>query len=329
VSVRDVEGSRVEAIKQFRLAASIQPDFADAHAGHAYLLSLTLPEDIGMTWDELIVEQRRVNARALQLDADNDLALVAKASALQNFYGEVDQALAIGQGVLRRSPNFGPGHYSIAASLWMQGRSREALDHVEQAIERDPFDTFTRLYRAAILYSLGDYEAVRDAVRECRQACMGNAWLWLIAMAGFATPEQVESDFPLLAKWATAQGASSENIAEVRGIVEGLVVGRTHALKPFKDGEIRDFTQAALAARLRSFEDGLRYARIAADRAQPDRIIDILNEGRVTFTPEQRADPRYHTLFRHPKLIRIAAARRKQGVTAGLPAFPVQPYTGR
>ncbi len=61
---------------------------------------------------------------------------------------------------------------------------------------------------------------------------------------------------------------------------------------------------------------------------QPDSVIDILNDGRVTFTAEQRADPRYHQLFRHPKLIKIATARRKQGVTAGLPIFPVKPYTG-
>ena len=329
VSVRDVEGSRVEAIKQFRLAASIQPDFADAHAGHAYLLALTLPEDIGMTWRELIAEQRRVNARALQLNRDNDLALIAKATALHNFHGEVDEALAIGQAVLRRSPNYAPGHYSVAASLWMRGRSREALDHVEQAIERDPFDTFTRLYRAAILYSLGDYEAVRDSIRECRQGCTGNAWLWLIAMAGFATPEQAESDFPLLAKWATAQGIPSADIAIGRGIVDGLVHGRPYALKPLEDREVRDFTQAAIAARLLNFEAGLRYARMAADRAQPDRLVDILNHGRVTFTAEQRADPRYHQLFRHPKLVHIAAARRKEGVTAGLPAFPVKAYTGR
>ena len=329
VSVRDVEGSRVEAIKQFRLAASIQPDFADAHAGHAYLLALTLPEDIGMTWNELIAEQRRVNARALQLDAKNDLALIAKASALHNFYGDVDEALAIGKDVLGRSPNFVPGHYSIAASLWMRGRGREALNHVEQAIDRDPFDTFIRLYRSAILYSLGDYEAVRDAVMECQQGCMGNAWLWMIAMAGFATPEQVETDFPALAKWATAQGFPAEDIADGRGIVEALVLGRPHTPKRLKDEEIRDFTEAAIAARLVSFEQGLHYARIAADRAQPDRVIDILNEGRVTFTPEQRADPRYHLLFRHPKLARIAAARRNEGVLAGLPLFPMKAYAGR
>src|SRR5690606_28091686 len=42
VSVRDERDARVEAIRQFRLAGSIQPDFPDAHAGHAYLLALSV-----------------------------------------------------------------------------------------------------------------------------------------------------------------------------------------------------------------------------------------------------------------------------------------------
>ena len=90
-----------------------------------------------------------------------------------------------------------------------------------------------------------------------------------------------------------------------------------------------DFPNAAIAARLISFDEGMRYARVAVDNSHADAILDILNEGRVTFTPEQRADPRYHDLFRHRNLVKIAAARRKNGVTAGLPVFPVKPYTGR
>jgi hypothetical protein len=84
-----------------------------------------------------------------------------------------------------------------------------------------------------------------------------------------------------------------------------------------------EFDDAAIEARLLSFDAGLRLARIAADRRQSDYVLGILNDGRATFTPEQRADPRYHQLFRHPKLIRIAAARRKQGGygwTASVPA---------
>lgn len=148
-------------------------------------------------------------------------------------------------------------------------------------------------------------------------------------MVGFATPGQYREDFPLIAERAAADGASAADLAKARGIADALILGRSYTLPKFEDEDDMHFSGAAIAARLIGFEEGLRYARVAADRDQPDGVIDLLNEGRVTFTPEQRADPRYHQLFRHPKLIKIAAARRREGVTAGLPVFPVEPYTGR
>ena len=69
----------------------------------------------------------------------------------------------------------------------------------------------------------------------------------------------------------------------------------------------------------------LRETTVAC--ADNKAVFDILNDGRVTFSREQRADTRYHQLFRHPKLVGILAARRKAGVNAGLPVFPVKPYT--
>lgn len=329
VSVRDQKESRLEAIKQFRLAASIQPDFADAHAGHAYLLALTMPGQLGLTWEQLIAEQRRVTARALELDPDNDLALIAKASAFTNFNGDADQALAIDQAVLKRSPNFGPALYSMAASLWMMGRPREALDQLDRAIDQDPFDNILRFYRAKILYSLGDYEAVRDAARKCPSPCVGISFVWFLAMAGFATPAQFNEDRPALEERARADGASANEIADIGIVTEALILGHPYTPPPIENEEFIDFSAAAMEARLVSFEEGLRFARIAVDRHQPDDALDILNEGRVTFTPEQRADPRYHQLFRHPKLVKIAAARRREGATAGLPVFPVKAYAGR
>ena len=331
VSVRDDRNARVEAIKQFRLAASIQPDFADAHAGHAYLLALSMPSQLGMSWQELSNEQRRATDRALQLDPDNDLASIARATALMNFEGKVDAALAIDRAVIARSPNFGPAHYSIAASLWMRGRSREALGHLELAIERDPFDTLLRFYRAKILYSLGDYQGVRHAAEQCPQRCAGTGWFWLLAMAGFADADTYREDFPIFIKQARAEGISADDVDEARGIVEAYILGRPYPLEPVDGTGPRpvEFTDAAIDNHLIGFEAGLNAARLALEFAHADAVLDILNEGRVTFTAQQRADPRYHQLFRHPKVANIAAARRQEGVTAGLPVFPVKPYTGR
>ena len=329
VSVRDERDARLEAIKQFRLAASLDPDFADAHAGYAYLLALSVPHQLGMSWTELIAEQRRAAARALELDADNDLARIATATALHNFEGDSERAIPIEQAVLKRSPNFAPAHYSKAASLWLRGRAREAIHHLDQAIDRDPFDIQPQFYRIQILYSLGDYEAVRDAVRDCAVPCLGGGWFWVMAMAGYATPAQYREDMPALSERARAEGVSPEDLAETSKVIEALVFDRPFTPRPLDDVGALDFIDAAFEARLVSFDAALRIASSAVERHQADNVLNILNEGRVTFTPDQRADPRYHALFKHPKLAKIAAARRKAGVTAGLPVFPVKPYTGR
>ena len=329
VSVRDDRGARREAIKQFRLAASIEPGFADAHAGHAFLLALSSPSQLGTGWKEIIAQQQASASQALKLDPDNELALVAKAIALQNFFGNIDDALAIDQAVLRRAPNFGPAHYSMATGLWMQGRSRDAVNHIEQAIGLDPFDTLLQFYRAKILYSLGDYDGVRDAARQCPQSCAGTGWFWLLAMAGFAGPDVYREDFPEFVKYARNSGIPDEGLAETRRIAETFILGRSHSLKPIDGPGPVEFSDAAIDARFGGLAVGLRTARLALERAHADSVLDILNDGRVTFSPEQRADPRYHALFRHPKLAQIAAARRARGVKAGLPFFPVKPYTGR
>ncbi|HET9811215.1 MAG TPA: TIR domain-containing protein [Sphingomicrobium sp.] len=329
VSVRDAENSRQEALKQFRLAASIDPGFADAHAGYAYLMALSMPDQVGMAWPELMSEQRRAADRALKIDPENDLALVATAVALQNFDGEVERSISIDEAVLKRSPNFGPAHYSMATGLHMAGRSRDALDQLDQAIDRDPFDDLLRFYRAAILNSMGDYDGVRAAVTDCVDPCGGITFEWFSALIGFGTPELYHNDFPKFAERVRAGGISEEDLAEVRGIAESFILGRPFALSRLDDGVSMDFAAAAIAARMISFDEGLRYAFVAANDQQPDTVADILNGGRMTFTPEQRADPRYHQLFRHPRLVKIAAARRKNGVTAGLPVYPVKPYTGR
>jgi len=328
VSVRDNRDARIEAIKQFRLAASIEPDFAEAHAGEAYVLALSLPRQLGISWQQLMTEQRRARARALELDPNNDFALISGATALKNFNGDADAALAIDRAVLKQSPDFGPAHYSMAASLWMRGRGREALDHLERAIDRDPFDILLRLYRAQILYSLGDYEAVRSTVEKCPEPCAGIGFLWFVAMLGLATPAQYAEDWPAFVERGRVDRVPPEIMADAKAMADALILGRPYKPGPVNNGAV-GFVDAAFEARLGSFEEGLHLAGMAADNEHADSALDILNEGRVTFTPDQRADPRYHALFRHPKLIKIAAARRREGVTAGLPIFPVKTYTGR
>lgn len=112
-------------------------------------------------------------------------------------------------------------------------------------------------------------------------------------------------------------------------MAEAFILGKPYKGQPALDDPFVGFVDAAMAARLVGFEQALRIAAKAADKEHADSLLDILNEGRVTFTPAQRADPRYHQLFRHPKLAKIAAVRRREGVNAGLPVFPIKTYVGR
>jgi hypothetical protein len=243
--------------------------------------------------------------------------------------GDVEQAIPIDRAVLKKSPNFVPGLYSMAGSLWMSGQAREALHHLDLAIERDPFDSLLRVYRAKILYSLGDYQGVHDTAQSCPEPCANIGNVWLLAMASQATEAEYRRDFPALEQRALASGWTAEDLVEARAVVEAFIFRRPITLPPMDDDRVPEFIDAVIDGRLISFERGLRLARIAAGHQHADSVLDILNDGRVTFTREQRADPRYHELFRHPKLSQIADARRNRGVLAGLPVFPVKRYTGR
>ena len=119
-------------------------------------------------------------------------------------------------------------------------------------------------------------------------------------------------------------------IRDRRGIADAVILEKPFIpLAKLETEDEMDFPNAAIGARMISFDEGIRYAGVAAERSQADSVIEILNNGRATFSREQRADPRYHQLFRHPKLVGVVAARRKAGVNAGLPVSPVKPYTGR
>lgn len=325
LSLRNDEAKRREALQQFRLAAASAPDFADAHAGLAYILALSVPRQIGIGWPKLQAEQRRAAARALRIDPDNLLAETARLAALHNFEGQVEPVLRGAEELLRRAPHFGPANYIYGSSLVFAGRLSEALVRFERVIESDPFNQTVRLSRMATLMDLLDYDAVRAEALACKSKCRAFNGLWFEAMLTLATPEQYVEDFPLLIKNSPNIQPDDQRLS--RQIADAIILGKPFAGRLPEDEA--DFVLVALQARLGSTDRAFEQAREAIELFQPDQALGLVNGSRLNFTPEQRADPRYHALFRHPKLVKLERYRRAQGMTAGLPVFPVKPYTGR
>lgn len=323
VSTRFDEEARKDAVRQFQLAASIDPDFADAYAGLAYILSLSVPPQIGMTAEEIRMLQQRAADRALSLDSDNLLALTARSNAHVNFTGDAIKGEAIARQVLKRAPDFGPAHYILAGHLALAGRHREALPHYDLAVDSDPYNQTLRFMRMTNYALLGDYESVRRSALECKGECWQFAGEWLRTLVDVGTVEQYERDFPLILE-KFGSSLPSEAVREMKQIVPALIGGRPFSIAPAKEGD-RGYDFAAVLARGGRLDDAFRVARETAKRSQADEVLMILTDGRGSFPPEVRADPRYHALFRdYPHLRRIAAVRRKNNVLGGLPIEPSQ-----
>lgn len=320
LSLRVNVDSRVEALKQFRLAASIAPDFADAHAGVAYILALSVPSQVNMSWDEIKLEQKRAADRALQLDPNNLFAQTAQATAFHNFDGEIDRPFAMSSDILRRSPDFGPALYLHAFSLAYAGKYREALPFYDRAIERDPVSRNLRSARAGAMMGLRDYDGIKREARACTTDC---DWLfnsWYTAMLAFATPEQYQVDNPELERIDVNLPPGIRLLA--RQAADAIILG-----KPFsgKLPEQPDVFLALMHAKLGSSDKAFELLNASMKEQQPDTVTQILNPGRMQFSEAQRADPRYHQFFNHPQFAKMIAHRRNNGVLDGLPVFPVRP----
>ncbi|WP_162888120.1 TIR domain-containing protein [Sphingomonas mesophila] len=325
MSLRADEQKRREALQQFRLAASTAPDFADAHAGLAYLLALSVPQQIELPWPALKAEQRRSAARALKLDPDNLLAEAARLAALHNFDGQVEPVLEGSRKLLARAPDFTPAQYIYANALSFAGHDREALALFDRVVEADPFNKTARMTRMFAQIDVGNYEAVRADALTCDSDCGGMLNAWFEAMLHLATPEQYARDYPELKRRSPNFPAELETLS--RKILDAVILG-----KPF-DGNIpvdqADFFLVAAHARLGSTDTAFRLADLAIERFHPDQVLAMIGTRRLGFSAEQRADPRYHALFRNPKLVHMERYRRARGKLEGLPVFPVKPYAGR
>jgi hypothetical protein len=111
-------------------------------------------------------------------------------------------------------------------------------------------------------------------------------------------------------------------VDEIAGIARSLVTNRPCVMRPAPE-VAWGYEYAAVLSRCGRLDDAFRIARWTAGRSQADMVLAILSDGRNSFPPEARADPRYHALFRDfPHLARIEAARRKNGVLGGLPVAP-------
>lgn len=326
LSVRFDYAARNESLRQFRLARQIEPEFAQAWAGEAYLLSLSSSRHFPISFEEIMEQQKAANDRALELAPQNVMAIIARGNAAHNFRGDIEESFRLTRQALEIDPNSGPAHYSMASTYVMGGDAQEALAHYDRAIAADPFNRVLKIYRALAWFHMGDYQSIRQDSLECEAPCSGAAFQLFDALLAHGDAQDYERDFPeILARLAPE--LPSHVPEDMRAVARQFIFGEPASITP-PAKEAYGFNLAMVLANVGLVDEAFEVATRNLDYQQADEILTLANQSRAVFPKAVRQDPRYHALFEIPRFKAIADYRRERGLTGGLPVFPVKPYEG-
>ena len=165
------KADRTEAIRLFREAVALDPEFAGAHAHLAYalltLVTLGYAEDMA----EAAASARAAAERAVSLDPNEPLSHFTLGE-LHIFAGEIEMAIGEMQTAIAINPNSAQGYFGLGfACHYGAGQAEQALPHYDTALRlspRDPMRWMTLMIKGSALRLVGRHD---EAIVNCRQAC--------------------------------------------------------------------------------------------------------------------------------------------------------------
>ena len=164
---------RTEAIRLFREAVALEPEFAAAHAHLAYALwaSRSVTLDFIEDTEEVAASARAAAEQALSLDPSELMARFAL-GRLHIYSGEVEMAINEMRTAIAINPNFSRGYHGLGQAYYYgAGRFEKALPYLDTALRlspRSPMRWTTLMIKGTALRSLGHHD---EAIAHCRQAC--------------------------------------------------------------------------------------------------------------------------------------------------------------
>jgi adenylate cyclase len=167
------KNDRTEAIRLFREAVALDPEFSAAHAYLAYALWPSRSVTLDYTDDtaKTAASARVAAEKAVSLDPDEPMARFTL-GRLHIYSGEVEMAIGEMQTAIAVNPNFARGHHGLGqAYYYCAGQMERALPHFDAALRlspRSPMRWVTLMIKGNALRSLGRHD---EAIAHCRQAC--------------------------------------------------------------------------------------------------------------------------------------------------------------
>ena len=171
----------LEALNFLQRAINLDPDFASAHAGLAFTLYYHVILGFSQAPDDDLARGLDAGMTALRLDENDPFAYVAL-GRIYTAKGEHEAAIQSCERALALNPSYAAAHFGRAHSLWMWGRSEEAIHSHDEAMRLSPLDPLLWAFQASkaiALIPLGRYEEALDWARKAQRQPTSAIWAFM------------------------------------------------------------------------------------------------------------------------------------------------------
>lgn len=183
-----------EAEAMFRRAIALDPGFARAHGGLAYVLLQETVVGDRVAREALLEEALRASRAAVALDSQDcmNLCVLGRVHAFRHDY---EEAIALLREAVALNPSFAQAHFALGCTMIWGRRPREGIAHIERASALSPRDPHLSSFHAARALAHIDLGELAEAVEYARRATrVANAKLWphmmLVAALGLMEREE-------------------------------------------------------------------------------------------------------------------------------------------
>jgi TolB-like protein/Flp pilus assembly protein TadD len=167
-----------EAEAMFRRAIALDPTFARAHGGLAYVLLQEAVVDGPAEREVRIEEALRASRSAVSLD-NQDCMNLCVLGRVHAFRHDFEEAIALLVEAVALNPSFAQAHYALGCTMIWSGRPRDGMVHIDRATELSPRDPHLSSFHAARALAHIDLGELAEAVDYARRAArVPNAKAW-------------------------------------------------------------------------------------------------------------------------------------------------------
>ncbi|MBW6399381.1 winged helix-turn-helix domain-containing protein [Roseomonas sp. HJA6] len=177
-----------EAEAMFRRAIALDPSFARAHGGLAYVLLQEAVVDGTAERKARIDEALRASRSAVALD-NQDCMNLCVLGRVHAFRHDFEEAIALLSEALVLNPSFAQAHYALGCTMIWSGRAQEGVVHIDRAAALSPRDPHLSSFHAARALAhihLGELTEAVDCARRATRVPNAKAWphIMLVAALG-------------------------------------------------------------------------------------------------------------------------------------------------